>query len=219
VCRMIVNYRTVTGCSFIVLLTVFSVLILSGHVVATIHGISSQRIHYSSVNEPLKKFLDDIESQSSWTIHIEDGWDTAPVSLILEDVSIEEGLKRAFKQLGLNYALTIDYEQNDIRVFIVAGSALKKSVGSSKPDMSASISQSRQTAVPPEKGNMSPPSEDELSKISAKSSADLLDYSAVPPEKDGQPGITEREIRILRDSRGQEHVDLSPVPDEKIRKK
>lgn len=190
------------------------IFIVSGHANADTQELSDHKINYSSVNTPLKDFLDSIKLQTSWVIHIEDSWLTAPVSLTLKSVSIEEGLKRAFNQLGLNCALTFDIEQNDIQVYIQPSTSFTTNKVEYQHGKRIFVPRHQLTAVPPEKDNPPPPTDEDLSKMKVANtkSVDYLDLSAVPPDAEGQPGMTEREILQLKNSRVQEHIDLSPVP-------
>lgn len=187
-----------------------------GYGSAGMHEISASQINYSSVNKPLKEFLDSIKSQTPLTVYVDEEWLSKPVSLDLENASIEEGLQRAFNQLGLDYALTFDTEQNAILVHIPEHSLSKEDIRTAQPGTPVSVSPQHQTAVPPEKGNPHPPTEEELSQMAPanKKNIEPLDLSAVPPDADGQPGITEREVLRLKDSAIKNENDLSDVPDE-----
>jgi hypothetical protein len=99
-------------------------------------------------NERLNDVLDRISKASGYEITVNEGWRSKIISVRLENVTLEEGLKAIMEELGRpSYLLIYDKERKRIEIVLVPASS-SKSESARKVEPSAPLGRQRQAVLP-----------------------------------------------------------------------
>lgn len=190
-------------------------------------------ITYESSKEPLRNFIDAIEKQTRYRIDLPKKWLDDHITILLKEISIEEGLSRVFKQLNLSHSLIISPEDNHIQIFLTHNTPVVNSRNTSNANQafhsnseapivtadasnsmsnsdSSEVSSLESTAVPPEDGVENITEADLLARreSSTPTLESLANSTAVPPE-DGVQSMTEQEILLQQEAAAEQTATLS----------
>lgn len=160
-------------------------------------------INYKSVNKPLVEFCQEISKQTSYNVIIDDEWQKVPISMLLKDAPVEDGIEIALKQLHLSHSLIIEPSKKTIKIYVANNSSTD--VGSHTSESSERTH--GQTSSAPPKSKILP---SQSSIIEAQA---VLNDQAVPPEV-GVESITIRELSEEGQPQNNSSIDTSVVPPE-----
>lgn len=188
--------------------------------------MATEKISYESINKPLSEFIKSINKQLSYQVLLPNEWSDALVSLSLKNISIDDGIDLALKQLELSYSLVISPQDKQINIYITNNILAQNNITNSQnvhPSENINVHSDEKEisvmnleAVPPEEGVENITEKDLLLKSkNSNTNIDLDNLTAVPPE-DGVPDITEREASNMnKNSDNIKNIkDLTAVPPE-----
>ena len=145
-------------------------------------------------DEALKVVLGKITKLTGYTIRVNEKWADLPITASMQNVTIEEALKKILD----NYALIIENTQKYISIFICG------------PIRSSNNKQVITLEKPGEGGI----TKRELNAIMAnQKKIDPLNLEVIPPTEPGGKGITQREIDAIRSQQEKiDPLDLEVIP-------
>jgi hypothetical protein len=149
-------------------------------------------------DKPLREVLDKISMRTGYGFTVDERWQSLPVTAQLEDVTVEEGLKRLLK--GLNHSLVIEDAEKKISIKILNRSHnIQASEQAALPNFpQTQLDPGDIEVAPPEKPGEKGLTLRELDAIIAKQKEiDPGDIEVIPPEKPGEKGITQRELDAI----------------------
>ena len=145
-------------------------------------------------NKPLREVLKEIEKSTSYKISTEQQWLDLPMTAKLQNVGVEEGLRRLLK--GFNHALIVIDQEKRIFIDIRGPSVDKKPLAGGKN--SQQIDSLDREVIPPKNPGEKGVTLREIQAIRSRhKETNPLDREVFPPKAPGQRGMTVRELKAL----------------------
>jgi hypothetical protein len=155
-------------------------------------------------NEPLRVVLDKISTITGYKIEVTEGWDSKPITVDIQGMTLDESLKKIIRVLGSPNNAKIDYKSK--RVIRINFFDTPKDILITQTNNNFSQLQAKQAEAVLNIENFPPIEDTKITKDTA-SKIDPLDIEVLPPNKPGEKGITQREILKMRG----EKKELNPL--------
>ena len=150
----------------------------------------------------LSQAISEISNASGYKITVTGANHNKKLTADLNNVSVEEGLKRIIRLSGSpNHVIINDNKENkiEVKIFDTSGGNSAASRAESREIKPQEINLDDIEVIPPDKPGEKGVTERELKATeSNKMKIDPLDIEIIPPDKPGEKGVTEKRIKSHR---------------------